>query len=107
MLLDVFQTGAASAKRDAGQEFFLTFNASDDENRVQDILTALAFATKEHGGGVELVGLGKAAMWTVYAKALAPVDVRLTADTTGIRFSDQDFLANMFVPGIQLIPVPK
>jgi dienelactone hydrolase len=107
LLLDVFQTGAAVAKRDTSKEFFLTFNASDDANRVQDILTALAFASKEHGGAPELVGIGKAAMWTLYAKALAPIDVRLTADTTRFTFTDEEFLANLFVPGVQLIPVPK
>ncbi len=107
LLLDVFQTGAAAAKRNAGQEFFLTFNASDDANRVQDILTGLAYATKEHGGTPELVGIGKAAMWTLYAKALAPVNVRLAADTTRLTFNDDEFLANLFVPGIQLIPAPQ
>jgi dienelactone hydrolase len=107
LLLDVFQTGAATAKRDPSKEFFLSFNASDDANRVQDILTALAFASKEHGGSPELVGIGKAAMWTLYAKALAPIDVPLNADTSQLTFSDQDFLTNLFVPGVQLIPVPK
>jgi dienelactone hydrolase len=107
LLLDVFQTGAANTRRDMNYEFFLTFNSSDDANRVQDILTGLAYASKEHGGRLDLIGIGKAAMWTLYAKALAPVDVKLTADSSRLTFSDQDFLANLFVPGVQLIPVPK
>ena len=107
LLLDVFQTGAANTRRDMNYEFFLTFNSSDDASRVQDILTGLAYASKEHGGRLDLIGIGKAAMWTLYAKALAPVDVKLTADSSRLTFSDQDFLANLFVPGVQLIPVPK
>jgi dienelactone hydrolase len=107
LLLDVFQTGAATAKRDLSGQFFLTFNASDDANRVQDILTALAFVSREHGSGIEVIGIGKAAMWTLYARALAPLQIRLTGDTAQLSFNDSDFRANLFVPGVQLIPVPR
>jgi hypothetical protein len=43
LLIDVFQTGKAVAPRDLTKQFISTFNASDDANRVQDILTALRF----------------------------------------------------------------
>ena len=42
--IDAFQTGAAVAPRDRQAAMFLTFNKSDDANRVQDILTALRCA---------------------------------------------------------------
>ncbi len=73
LLLDAFQTGAAAAPRDRSHEFFLTFNRSDDAHRVQDILTGLAFLRARHGGKPELVGVGKAAVWSLFAAALAKV----------------------------------
>jgi hypothetical protein len=39
LLIDAFQTGSAAAPRDRSHKMFLTFNKSDDANRVQDILT--------------------------------------------------------------------
>ncbi len=39
--IDAFQTGAAVAPRNRDAKMFLTFNRSDDANRVQDILTVL------------------------------------------------------------------
>src|SRR5262249_37984391 len=38
LLIEAFQTGAAVAIRDRSPRYFLTFNKSDDANRVQDIL---------------------------------------------------------------------
>jgi dienelactone hydrolase len=103
LLLDVFQTGEAMAKRDLTGSFFNTFNATDDANRVQDILTALSYVDAQQAGEAELVGIGKASMWTVFAKNLAPVEVKLTADN--VSFSDEAFLESLFVPGVQLIPI--
>src|SRR5262249_42331151 len=67
LLIDAFQTGTAVAPRDRSHRHFLTFNKSDDANRVQDILTALAYAN-----GTELYGVGKAAVWCTFAAAVAP-----------------------------------
>ena len=47
LLIDAFQTGAAVALRDQSAKYFLTFNQTDDANRVQDILTGLAFLDSE------------------------------------------------------------
>ncbi len=101
LLLDVFQTGAAVAKRDLSGSFFTTFNATDDANRIQDILTALAYVNAQKAGPAELAGIGKASIWTRYAKALAPVEVKLTAETANL----PGFLETFFVPGVQLIPI--
>jgi dienelactone hydrolase len=98
LLIDAFNTGAAVAKRDTSVRHFLTFNKSDDANRVQDILTALAFLNKPD---VTLTGIGKAAVWCLFAAAVAPTPVSLHADLGGFRGEDQDFLDNFFVPGIQ------
>lgn len=101
LLIDAFQTGSAVAPRDRSHRFFLTFNRSDDANRVQDILTALAFLKSKKPGEVELIGLDTAALWSVFAAALAPEKVKLTAAANSFTGTDQEFLDRFFVPGIQ------
>ena len=101
LLIDAFQTGAAVAARDRSHPFFLTFNRSDDANRIQDILTALRYIGTKQAGPIQLIGLGKAGPWTIFAAAVAPPDVRVKADLPGFTGSDQDFVDGLFVPGIQ------
>ncbi len=98
LFLDAFQTGAAVAPRDRSGKMFLTFNKSDDANRVQDILTALAWL---HTPKTRLVGLGKAAIWCTFAAAVANQPVDLEADLSGFNGSDQEYIDSFFVPGIQ------
>jgi len=106
LLIDVFQTGRARAPRDLSKLFFLTFNASDDANRVQDILTALRFLDAQHAGTPTLLAIGKAGAWARYATAMAPIDVTLAADAGTCPSSDEDFEKNLFVPGVQLVAEP-
>jgi hypothetical protein len=101
LLIDAFQTGSAVAARQPQPEFYLTFNKSDDANRVQDILTALRFLNGRAQGPIELVGVGKAAVWTLFAGAVAPVNVKLSGSVADFRGSDDDFINRFFVPGIQ------
>ena len=91
LMIDAFQTGKAVAPRDRSVRMFLTFNKSDDANRVQDILTALAWLKAP---GTTLTGVGKAAVWCLYAAAVAPekVELRQQAVTDA---------AGFFVPGIE------
>jgi dienelactone hydrolase len=98
LLIDAFQTGSAVAPRDRSHKMFLTFNQSDDANRVQDILTALAWL---HTPRTRLVGVGKAGVWCLFAAAVAPQVVDLKADVVGFTGTDEDFEKNFFVPGIQ------
>ena len=98
LMIDAFQTGASRAPRDRSVKMFLTFNQSDDANRVQDILTALAWLNTPN---TRLVGLGKAAVWCVFAAAVSHQPVDLDADLAGFTGTDQDFLDRFFVPGIQ------
>lgn len=101
LLIDAFQTGLAKAPRDHGGKYFLSYNRTDDANRVQDILTALRFMTANAKGRPRLVGLGRAGVWCLFAAALAPVDVELIADLDGFSGSDEDFKERFLVPGIQ------
>jgi hypothetical protein len=98
LLIDAFQTGSAKAPRDRSVKMFLTFNKSDDANRVQDILTALAWLKQPK---TQLIGLGKAAIWSEFAAAVAPVAVDLQADLAGFQGTDEEFVKDFFVPGIQ------
>ena len=101
LLIDAFQTGSAVAQRDRSHRYFLTFNRSDDANRVQDILTAVAYLRQQGQQDIALVGLDKAAVWAQFAAAVTPVPVKLEADLGSFRGEDQDFIDGFFVPGIQ------
>jgi hypothetical protein len=96
--IDAFQTGAAVAPRDRDAKMFLTFNRSDDANRVQDILTVLRWLDAPE---VELVGVGKAAVWCQFAAAVSRQKVILRADVSNFTGTDRDFVDRFFVPGIQ------
>jgi hypothetical protein len=98
LLIDTFQTGTAKAPRDRSHKMFLTFNLSDDANRVQDILTALAWLNAPK---TRLVGLGNAAVWCTFAAAVAKQPVDLQADLGSFTGTDKDFSDRFFVPGIQ------
>ena len=98
LLIDAFQTGSAVAPRDRSVKMFLTFNKSDDANRVQDILTGLAWL---HTPKTRLVGIGKAAVWCLFAAAVAGEPVDLQANPGSFAGTDQEFLDSFFVPGIQ------
>jgi len=98
LMIDAFQTGNATAPRDRSVKMFLTFNKSDDANRVQDILTALAWLNTPR---TRLIGAGKAGVWCLFAAAVAPQAVDLQADLGDFRGTDRDFMDDFFVPGIQ------
>jgi hypothetical protein len=98
LMIDAFQTGSAVAPRDRSVKMFLTFNKSDDANRVQDILTSLAWLNTPKA---RLVGVGKAAVWCLFAAAVSKQPVDLQADISSFRGTDQDFMDSFFVPGIQ------
>lgn len=99
--IDAFQTGAARAKRDRSGTWFLSYNRTDDANRVQDILTALAFLRGQARGRPLLVGINGAAVWCVFAAAVAPVGLDLEAGLNGFEGTDEQFHDKFFVPGIQ------
>ncbi len=101
LAIDAFQTGEATASRDRSHKHFLTFNLTDDANRVQDVLTAVAFLQGQTQGPVEVTGLQDGAIWALFAAALSP-DGFVLRDG-GLKFggTDAEFLERFFVPGIQ------
>ena len=101
LAIDAFQTGTAIAPRDRSHRYFLTFNRSDDANRVQDIVTAVAFLVQSGETNITLAGLGRAAVWATFAAAVTPHPVSLNAPLGSFKGEDQDLLDQFFVPGIQ------
>ena len=101
LLLTAFQTGSSIAPRDRSAEFFSTFNRTDDQNRVQDILTALAYLKQQGAKDLRVVGTGRAAIWALFAAAAAPVPVAFQDNVGDFAGTDQQFLDQFFVPGIQ------
>lgn len=108
MAVDVFNTGHARGHRDiaaAGrraQTFFSTYNRSDTAQRVQDILTAFAYARQRFGTeDVQLVCLDAAGPWCSLARALVDAPVDLAVDWHGFDAdSEEAYLENLFVAGI-------
>ncbi|MDZ4797122.1 MAG: hypothetical protein SGI92_03085 [Bryobacteraceae bacterium] len=96
VLIDAFQTGSAKAARNRDQRHFLTFNKSDDAERVQDILTALRWMESKGVTSPKLNGIGKAGVWAVFAAAVAPVKVDVAKPEA---FEGADFL----VPGLERV----
>ena len=104
LMIDAFQTGSAVGPRNRSAKMFLTFNKSDDANRVQDILTALAWLNYQESpitSKTLLIGQGKAAVWTLFAAAVSPHPVELRADVAQFTGTDDNYIDNFFVPGIQ------
>jgi dienelactone hydrolase len=121
LALDVFQTGESKAPRDredvqpvngmdetdverratiaAGGPKFLTYNVSDDAARVQDIVTAIVYASG-NGRAVEIYARGDAALWATFAAAVSRTPVSLHLEEQPKMTTDVDYLMHFNVPGI-------
>ncbi|MBC7928134.1 MAG: hypothetical protein H7039_21015 [Bryobacteraceae bacterium] len=99
LLIGAFNTGSAKSTRDVSERHFLTFNKSDDAERVQDILTAIRWMQQRGATHIRVSGLQKAAVWATYAAAVAPVRVQLTSRPV-FEDSEDGFARDFFVPGI-------
>ena len=105
LLVDTFQTGEATnraaAKRDYAKDFFTTYNRTDLQERVQDLVTACAFASSHSKGRkVVLCGVGRAGLWATLA---APAADTLIADCAQFDSTDdRNLLApDLFSPGLR------
>jgi hypothetical protein len=124
LMIDAFQTGSAKAPRDrdaslavvpvngvddtdiehraniaAGGPKFLTFNVTDDQARVQDIVTAVAYAQKS-SKNVDVYATDAAALWATFAAAVVPSPVTLHLSAAPGLETDDNYLDNFNVPGI-------
>ncbi|MCL6628062.1 MAG: hypothetical protein K6U00_00500, partial [Armatimonadetes bacterium] len=104
LIIDCFDTGEhigtpASADRLTRYKYYTTYNPTDTSNRVQDILTALAFLNAGTEAKVQLVGIGEAGPWCLLARAFAPNVQRTVIDMNGLDDADDgQFIKQLFVP---------
>jgi dienelactone hydrolase len=101
LVLQVFQTGAAVAPRKRTHNHWLTFNVSDDQARIHDIVAALA--TLPAGAGADVLATGDARYWAAVAVAASGGGHRLTYDATTLAADDAALDRACFVPGIQRV----
>jgi dienelactone hydrolase len=123
LLIDAFQTGAAKATRAgdaavaplpkigdnadeeesadaaAGYGKFLTFNVSVDAARVQDIVTAVAYASRR-GENVDVFASGDATVWATFAAAVSNVPMSLHLEMVPALASNADYVRHFNVAGI-------
>jgi hypothetical protein len=101
LLLDVYQTGAAVAKRPPIRSDHLVFHPSDDAQRVQDILTGLASLGARPETAIGLICDKPAALWCWAAAAVAGRPVRILGPGADLVDLERDFPKLMFAPGIK------
>jgi dienelactone hydrolase len=108
VLLDTFLTGeladeAAVKARKPTNGFFTVYNRTDVQERVQDLITACAFA-QTHGKGrhVVLCGTGRAGLWALLA---APAADAVVADCAQVDLRTDGSLMeqDLFAPGLRKI----
>ena len=104
LMVDTFQTGELAdpeaQKRDLFGNFFTTYNRTPTQERVQDLITACAYAqTLQPTRPVILCGVGRAGLWALLA---APAADAVVADCDAFNAQNDDsFLAaDIFVPGL-------
>jgi hypothetical protein len=103
ILLDLFLTGdsEAAAARKHTANYFTTYNRTDAQERVQDLITACAFAqTHAKGRKVVLCGEGRAGL---YAMLAAPAADAVIADADALDYSSDSALMSqdLFIPGLR------
>ena len=110
VLIDLWGAGAAQipAERDqraAEIDHYLTYNRSDDMNRIQDILTGLGYLRSRRPiKTVNLVGLGHAGLWTLMARTQAPFVEKTAVDMARLAAGRDDaFMAHLLIPAVRSI----
>ncbi len=99
--VDTFQTGAArTSTYKAEAEYFPCYNRTDDMQRVQDILTAIAWLEAVwNPGKISVVGQGMAGLWCLLARPLFKNDYAVAADAAGFDASkDESYLEKLYIP---------
>jgi hypothetical protein len=101
LVLQVFQTGSSVAPRKRTHNHWLTFNVSDDQARVHDIVAALA--TLPAGTSADVLATGDARYWAALAVAAAGGGHKLAFDAAALPADDAAMEKACFVPGIQRV----
>ncbi len=87
--------------RDTRANFFTCYNRTELAERVQDVLTALAWL-EGRGGQVELIGVGRAGLAALLARPFAPLVTRCVADLAGLDLRrDATYTDDLWQPGLR------
>lgn len=100
LVMDVFQTGSATAPRDRSHRHFLTFNVSDDAGRVQDVAAAIEELARRTKQPVEVRASGRARWWALFATAIAGVPARFDVSAEEFDEDEARLAREFFVPGL-------
>jgi dienelactone hydrolase len=106
LLLDTFLTGEMAndnirQARNPFSNLFSTYNRTDLQERVQDLITACAFAHRhEKGRRVALCGAGRAGLWAILAAPAADVVVA-DCDTLDLSTDNALMSQELFIPGLR------
>jgi dienelactone hydrolase len=103
LIPDLFNCGRAGFERTDIKKFFTTYNRTDDANRVQDVLTSLAYLRGKAGKlPIKVVGYEKAGLWCLLARGLAADSAAFNVDTNQFEAdSDAAYLKELNIPGIR------
>lgn len=109
LTLDTFLTGeyaslVSSSGRPALEPHFTTFNRTDAQWRVHDVVTGVAALRRLSGApGIDIVGLDDAGLWCLLARTVIASSIRrLAVDMADFsRDRDEDYLERLFVPGLR------
>ncbi len=91
-------------QRDTAFTHFTTFNRTDTQERVQDILTSLAFVkSRLQPRDINLVGLHKGGLWSMLAAGISGNLDRVIIDANEMNYQDDDELLDYYIPGFMRI----
>ncbi|MCS7186280.1 MAG: hypothetical protein RMK89_04930, partial [Armatimonadota bacterium] len=103
LTVDVFRTGMASGERKTDVQFFTTYNRTDDAERVQDIVTAIAYL-RQRFKRIHLIGTGTAGLWVLMAAAVTEGDGKVIVDAAQFdASSDDEFVKRLFIPCLRRV----
>lgn len=111
LVIDVFLTGeylrpgGQVGRNLGGITHWTTYNRTDHAERIQDVLTAVAFlAARPEVTEVHLVGLGQAGIWSLFARALAGNVARTVVDAARLEHTkDRAWLDDLYIPGLRRV----
>lgn len=102
LTIDCFNSGehiCTKPVRDPALKHFLTFNRTDDQERIQDIVTAGRFLHDD--AGVQLYGLERAGLWALLAAGVSDDFSAVVCDAISGTLNEESLLLQQaFMPGL-------
>jgi dienelactone hydrolase len=97
MIPDLFNSGKAAVTRNDARKYFTTYNRTDEANRVQDMLTCLAYIRSQGSTPrIRVVGFEGAGLIALLARGLATDDAAFAIDLEQFNpTSDEAFLKRL------------